>query len=544
MKKIIGLMMTICIIATQFSVMAEDALYFNEGGITIKDSAPAVRPGEKVSLLVTPNTVDWLSEAVRAEHKGDNVVYFGSETVAKDGSYSFNFYLPKSGKYNVYITEGNEPTENGKPSRVKEIVYINKTKNTQAISELKIALGKSTASNTKPIADVLDTYSEGMGLYDLIFKDKNYDSKDTAKIAYDALSELSEYEPFSVIEIFEKSAVCDMLNDSYKDSINKYANILFDEDDSLYEEDEAESIYNYMKNKNIQNLKELDKITDEAIVITKANSGDSVKINSVLSNVFAKMYPEYSDKISLALSVKIAEKSDWTVDTLKTYIEDYSEPEQEGPSVSYGGGGGGVVSSNKNIPAVPNFKQELDSFMPFNDISNVTWAHEAIIGLYNKGCISGRDVGVFAPNDNISREEFLKILVSMFDLELVGSEELPFVDVNKEAWYFEYIKTAYLAGVTNGISNDLFGIGQNITRQDLCKMTVNLTDALGKTFEQKQNISFKDDTQIADYAKDAVYMLASAGIVSGNEVQEFNPLAKATRAEAAKILYYTMTLVK
>ena len=61
---------------------------------------------------------------------------------------------------------------------------------------------------------------------------------------------------------------------------------------------------------------------------------------------------------------------------------------------------------------------------------------------------------------------------------------------------------------------------------------------------KSEAISFADSGEIADYAKDAVYILAKAGIVSGNENSEFNPLANATRAEAAKILYYTMTLVK
>ena len=542
MKKIVGIISAICILAMQFTAYAADTLYFNEGGITIEDNAPTVRPGEKVTLLVTPSTVDWLDEAVREAHNGEDVVYFGEATVAADGCYGFNFYLPENGKYNVYITEGNEPTLNEKPSIVKQIFYINKTRYEAAVLALRTAVQNSSQSDTTQIAQALNDYDDDLGLYDKIFEDVNVNYGDASQIAYSELAVMTEYEPLRTIEIFEKAVISDMLNDSYGETINKYGYILY-ADNSLYEESDAQVVYNYMKGKDIKNIKELDKLSDEAIVVAKANSGDSTKINSALKDIFAdKLYPQYARKISLTLSSKISQRNNWTIESLENYIRNYSEPAGNGPSVIQGGGGGGAVTPN--VAVVPTQNQELSEFMPFTDIENVEWAQEAIIGLYDKGCISGRGDGVFAPYDNVSREEFLKILISMFDLELIGAEALPFDDTDENAWYFNYVKTAFLAGVTKGISENLFGIGQSITRQDLCKMTANLTDALGKNFEKKCDVSFKDDSYISEYAKDAVYMLAEAGIVSGNENGEFNPSAKATRAEAAKILYYTMTFVK
>ena len=171
MKKIIGIISIIAMLATQLTVLAADAFYYNEGGITIEDSAPSVRPNEKVTLLVTPSSVDWLDEAVRQNGSDEDVVYFGEATVAEDGSYSFSFYLPENGKYNVYITEGNEPTQNGKPGLVKQIVYINKPDNIVAISALKTAVENSTESNTTLVAQVLNDYSEELGLYDKIFEE-------------------------------------------------------------------------------------------------------------------------------------------------------------------------------------------------------------------------------------------------------------------------------------------------------------------------------------------------------------------------------------
>jgi len=272
MKKFIGLMMAVCITATQLSALANDTLYLNEGGITIKDKTLSTRPGEKVTLLVTPATVDWLDESVRESRNGDDVVYFGDATVAADGSYSFEFYLPENGKYNVYLTEGNDPTKNGKPDKASSMIYINKSKNEQAVSKLKTAVGSSTALDITKVVDVLNDYSDGLGLYDAIFDDENYSAQETAKLVYNTLSQVSEYEPLKVIEIIEKAAVAGMINNSCQDTIKKYSYILF-EDGSLYEESYAQDLYNYMKDKNVQNLTELSKLLDEAVIISNANNG-------------------------------------------------------------------------------------------------------------------------------------------------------------------------------------------------------------------------------------------------------------------------------
>ena len=45
-----------------------------------------------------------------------------------------------------------------------------------------------------------------------------------------------------------------------------------------------------------------------------------------------------------------------------------------------------------------------------------------------------------------------------------------------------------------------------------------------------------DEETVSDYAKDAVLLLYSAGIINGNPDGAFLPQANATRAEAAKIV--------
>lgn len=58
---------------------------------------------------------------------------------------------------------------------------------------------------------------------------------------------------------------------------------------------------------------------------------------------------------------------------------------------------------------------------------------------------------------------------------------------------------------------------------------------MGKTFEG-EDVSFNDENEIDEYAKEAVAALSKAKIINGDN-GNFRPKSYATRAEAAKIVY-------
>ena len=138
----------------------------------------------------------------------------------------------------------------------------------------------------------------------------------------------------------------------------------------------------------------------------------------------------------------------------------------------------------------------------------------------------------------------MKMLIATFDLRLVG-EDVSFTDVPKDAWYYEYVKTAYLAGAVNGISEIHFGVGENITRQDICVMTYRMLRECDVVLpaEYTNNI-FLDSVEISEYAVKAVTALQTAGIINGDTNGNFNPKATATRAETAKIMYSVLQLIE
>ena len=168
----------------------------------------------------------------------------------------------------------------------------------------------------------------------------------------------------------------------------------------------------------------------------------------------------------------------------------------------------------------------------FCDIANYTWASEAIEGLYYAGIINGMEEGVFNPSGNVTREQFCKMVVQLFnvlDYESVSA----FNDVDTNAWYAPYISSAIKSGYVQGQSAEYFGVGESIMRQDMATILYRALGSQGKATV----LSFNDNDKIADYAYDAIAEFVGLGIINGYEDGTFNPRGTATRAEAAKVIW-------
>ncbi len=173
----------------------------------------------------------------------------------------------------------------------------------------------------------------------------------------------------------------------------------------------------------------------------------------------------------------------------------------------------------------------------FGDISEVEWAKNAILEFAARGWVCGKEDGVFAPFDNVTREEFIKMTVNVFGLD--GKEgECAFDDADKAEWYYPYIAAAASESIVNGISDRLFGVGRNITREDIAAIVYRTALKAGiKLTADGEYIPFSDENAISDYSYEAVVNLAKSGVLSGSDGNLFNPQQAATRAEAVKILY-------
>jgi hypothetical protein len=205
------------------------------------------------------------------------------------------------------------------------------------------------------------------------------------------------------------------------------------------------------------------------------------------------------------------------------------------PSGSGTGGGGGI---SMPLPApTPSPTPQV----PFTDLDNVGWAVPAISYLAEKGIVSGVGAGIFEPNRNVTREEFVKMLVGAFKLEDNGAE-LTFGDVSENDWYYTYISAAVANNIVLGYGDGRFGVGDSITREQMSAMAYRTAVhfAPGTAFSPK--LDFDDSGEINDWATEAVGALVSVGVINGVGENMFAPRELATRAQAAQVIYKVLKL--
>ncbi|MCK9478854.1 MAG: S-layer homology domain-containing protein [Firmicutes bacterium] len=164
------------------------------------------------------------------------------------------------------------------------------------------------------------------------------------------------------------------------------------------------------------------------------------------------------------------------------------------------------------------------------------WGSQYIESLHKRGIINGVADKLFAPENNITREEFVKLIVELFDFD-DDTFYAPFSDVSGEDWFYRYIGVAYKNGIIDGIGQNLFGTGQFVTREDICKIIANAATKRKLVFGIGTEKTFSDDENISEYARESVKLMQGAGVVEGDENGFFNPSNYATRQEAAKIIF-------
>ena len=111
-------------------------------------------------------------------------------------------------------------------------------------------------------------------------------------------------------------------------------------------------------------------------------------------------------------------------------------------------------------------------------------------------------------------------------------EVSPFADVATDTYYYDAVKWAVNKGITNGVSETLFGPDQACTRAQIVTF---LWRAAGSP-EPKSGSSFADVAADAYYAK-AVAWAVENGITKGTSETTFHPDETCTRAQGVTFLY-------
>lgn len=209
---------------------------------------------------------------------------------------------------------------------------------------------------------------------------------------------------------------------------------------------------------------------------------------------------------------------------------------------------GGIVDEEKGT--VTSQLSDLGTYAPFvydksfEDVAPTHWASKAIKSLSAKHVLTGRTETVFDPQGQTTRAEFAALIVRTLGLEAKGNE-LPFGDVNKNAWYADSVTAAYQAGLVQGIANETFAPNQTISREEMAVLMMRAYEYQSQSNHTKSaKAGYADEANIASWAKEAVSKASELGVMKGSAGGEFNPQNSATRAETAQTVHNLLSLLK
>mgnify|MGYP000755218605 FL=1 len=168
-----------------------------------------------------------------------------------------------------------------------------------------------------------------------------------------------------------------------------------------------------------------------------------------------------------------------------------------------------VKPSEPETPETPVF--------PFYDVTARDWYYSAVKYVYEKGLMDGVDVGVFAPNDTLTRAMVWTIIARAEGVDTTGGA----------TWYAKAQEWVTAKGISDGENPSAA-----ITRQELVTMLYRLAGepAVSGT------ITAPDAASVSTWATDAMTWAMNIGLVEGDENGAVTPTATATRAQAAALI--------
>lgn len=170
----------------------------------------------------------------------------------------------------------------------------------------------------------------------------------------------------------------------------------------------------------------------------------------------------------------------------------------------------------------------------FSDISNNNKYATAINYLASQGIINGYPDGSFKPDNNVSRVEFLKILLESSSINSNDTQtQTGFSDIDENAWYAKYVRKAKQENWVQGYADNTFKPDQNINKVEALKIIAKV-----QNWQTKLSLT---SAPFMDTSVSAWYSIYIDYAKSHNFLEEagnfFIPDAYFTRAQVSEILF-------
>lgn len=204
----------------------------------------------------------------------------------------------------------------------------------------------------------------------------------------------------------------------------------------------------------------------------------------------------------------------------------------------------------------------------YADLPKGDWSEDAVYMLSVLEVLSGYEDGTFRPNEAVSREAFIKMLMVALEpllaqdgaetknesVRSTGTAAIPaLADVTPDRWSYPYITEAFRHGwIDFMLEGDRFHPDKPMLREEVAALVGKwlllvdgrmfdggqIGDQLGRLqTEEERRRQFRDRSAIDAGLAPYVYLTTRYDIMEGDDLGQFRPKDTLTRKEAAAIVY-------
>ena len=110
-----------------------------------------------------------------------------------------------------------------------------------------------------------------------------------------------------------------------------------------------------------------------------------------------------------------------------------------------------------------------DDELFFIDVEN-HWIYPYLKSARFENIIQGYGDNTFRPDKEINRAEAVKILLEALKVDLAVDTPAIYNDIDRDAWYMDYLNFATAKGIVNGYGDGTFRPGSNMSRAEAVKI--------------------------------------------------------------------------
>ena len=179
---------------------------------------------------------------------------------------------------------------------------------------------------------------------------------------------------------------------------------------------------------------------------------------------------------------------------------------------------------------------------PFTDVYLDDWFADSVSAIVKTGLMRGSSETTFSPGDKLSRAMAITTLYRMAGNPSVAYKYV-FSDVPSGQWFSDAITWAYDNHIIEGYGHEIFGVDDEISRQQLAAMLHRYAEYAGMDMLDSNDLSgFSDSAYVSDWGVVPIGWAVANGLINGMGNGILSPRGATDRAQCATILLRFMEL--